>query len=65
MKRLVVICAAALIGATAAFAEEATMTMLAPGDLQWQDAPPALPRGAKSQTAEIGLASPTRFEPSS
>jgi hypothetical protein len=47
MKRLVVICAAALIGATAAIADEATVTMLAPGDLQWQDAPPALPPGAK------------------
>lgn len=47
MKRLVMMLAAALLGAGGAVADEATMKVLAPGDLVWQDAPPALPRGAK------------------
>jgi hypothetical protein len=47
MKPFALICAAALVAATAAIADDPAMTILSPGDIQWKDAPPAVPRGAK------------------
>jgi hypothetical protein len=48
MRRFVMLCAAALTCAGGALADQAAMTMLAPGDLKWQDAPSALPPGART-----------------